>query len=141
MGMRTGMAGILLALMIGVLLLILIEIRKWQTGRSLISKRQFAIRMVGGALLWALVTAVFVGIYVLRLGTPKGHPVLFLIFWLSCVAAAFVLMFLAIADLRQVENQQTQRQAQLWRDMARIVAGKPPAEEPKPKDSRGTGAP
>jgi uncharacterized membrane protein len=131
------MAAVLLALMVGVLLLIAIEIRKWQTGRSLVSRRRFLLRMAGGALLWVLVAAVFVGIYILRLGSARGQPVLFLAFWLGCVVIAFVLMFLAVADMREVERQQTRHQTDLWREMARMIAGKPQPEEKPKQDGEG----
>jgi len=134
---RSAVAVILLALMMGVLLLIIIEIRKWQTGRSVISRRRFRIRMVGGGLLWALATAVFLGIYVLGPRVLDKRPVLFLAYWLGCLAAAFVLMFLAIADMREVETRQTQREVRMWREMARLIAGKPEPENDT-KDKPGS---
>jgi len=138
---RTAMGAILLALMVGVLILVAIEIRQWQTGHSVISRRRFAIRMVGGALLWALVTAVFVGVYLLGLGSARSRPVLFIAFWSGCVVVALALMFLAVADMREVESRETERRMELWREMARMIAGKPKPEEPKADDSRGPRAP
>jgi len=137
---RNALAVILLALMMGALLLMVLEIRKWQTGRSVISRRRLWIRMAGGTLLWALVTAVFLGIYVLGLGTPQGRPVAFLVYWMSCVVVAFVLMFLAIADMREVETRQTEREMRMWREMARLIAGKPESKD-ETTDKPGSDAP
>jgi hypothetical protein len=140
--MRSVMAVVLPALMIGVLVLIVIEIRQYHMGRRLISRRRFSIRMAGGVLLLGLMAAVFLGVYILGLGSPKGRPVLFLTFWLGCVAVAFVLMFLAVADMREVESHQTRREHQLWREIARLLAGKPPSKDSQretPRGSRGPG--
>jgi hypothetical protein len=54
---------------------------------------------------------------------------------------ALALMFLAVADMREVESRETERRMELWREMARMIAGKPKPEEPKADDSRGPRAP
>ena len=69
------------ALGIGVIILMLVEAREWQARRTVISRRQVALRMLGGLLLLCLLTAIFLGLFILGLRSPTGRPVLFLAWW------------------------------------------------------------
>jgi len=114
---------ILLAVgVIGIITLMLVEWREWRTGRALISRRQLALRLAGGGLLLLLLAAVFVGDYILRLGRPQGHPLLFVAWWMGCLALAVILLLMAFADLRHVEERGRQRESEIWRDFARLLA-------------------
>ncbi|UCH35566.1 MAG: hypothetical protein JSV65_04230 [Armatimonadota bacterium] len=110
------------ALGIGVIILMLVEAREWQARRTVISRRQVGLRMLGGLLLLCLITAIFLGLFILGLRSPTGRPVLFLAWWLGCLAIAVILMFLALADLRHVENRRRDREHEIWRDFARVLA-------------------
>ena len=115
--------GLLLALMVGVLTLIAVEVRQWQTGRRLISRRRFVYRMIGGTLLFVLLGLMLYGLVFAGLGKPGGRPAMFLAFWGLCLLLGLSLVVLAIADLREVGRQQLARQEEIWRDFARGLAG------------------
>jgi len=115
--------GILLALMVGVLTLIAVEVRQWRTGRRLISRRRFVYRMIGGTLLFVLLGLMLYGLVFAGLGKPGERPAMFLAFWGLCLLLGLSLVVLAIADLREIGRQQLERQEEIWRDFARGLAG------------------
>ena len=104
--------------------LLLVEIRQYRVGRHLISRRRFRLRLVVGALMLVLLAAVFVGIFLLRLTRAAANPALFMAFWSACVLVAVVLIWLMLADLREVGDRYTDRQHEIWRDMARFLANR-----------------
>jgi len=110
------------ALGIGVIILMLVEVRQWRTGRHPISRGQLALRMVGGVVLLALLSGIFVGLYILGLRTPHGRAVLFLAWWMGCLALAVGLLFLALADMRHLEQRRREREHELWHDFAWLLA-------------------
>jgi hypothetical protein len=110
------------ALGIGVIILMLVEFRAWRAGRSVISGGHVAVRMVGGVILLALLTSIFLGLFIFRLRSPHGQPVLFLIWWTGCLILAIGLLFLALEDMRHVEQRQREREHQIWREFARMMA-------------------
>jgi len=113
-----------------VVILLLVEIRQYSAGRHLISRRRFALRLVTGLLILLLFAAVFVGLFVLRLREPYAHPTLFLGFWSGCLLVAVALVWVMLADMREVEDRFSQRQHELWRDMARFISNHmPPGKE------------
>jgi len=113
---------LLAAGVIGVITLLLVEVRGWRTGRSVISRRQLALRITAGAMLLVLLIAIFAGDYFLGLSTPEGHPVLFLAWWIGCLIIGIGLLFLALADMRHVAERRRQREHEIWRDFARLLA-------------------
>jgi len=104
-----------------VLVLLLLEIRSFQAGRTLITRRRLVLRVVAGLLLLALLVAVFVGIFMLRLTTAEQRPQLFLVYWTSCLLVAIVLVWVMLADLQEVESRYSERRQQIWRDMSEFV--------------------
>lgn len=124
-----------------VLLLLLIEIRSYTTGRTLISRRRLVLRIIAGILLLSLFAAVFVGLFILRLTGAQARPQLFITYWSSCLLVAVVLVWVMLSDLQEVEDRASKRQHEMWRDMARFVAGQmnpedqaeagPKGDEPK----------
>lgn len=124
-----------------VLLLLLIEIRSYTTGRTLISRRRLVLRIIAGLLLLSLFAAVFVGLFILRLTGAQARPQLFLTYWSSCLLVAVVLVWVMLSDLQEVEDRASKRRHEMWRDMARFVAGQmnpedqaeagPEGDEPK----------
>ncbi|HUX02298.1 MAG TPA: hypothetical protein VMY35_15140 [Phycisphaerae bacterium] len=122
-----------------VLLLLLIEIRSYTTGRTLISRRRLVLRIIAGLLLLSLFAAVFVGLFILRLTGAQARPQLFITYWSSCLLVAVVLVWVMLADLQEVEERASQRKHEMWRDMAQFVAGQiksadQPKAEPGPED-------
>jgi Na+/melibiose symporter-like transporter len=104
-----------------VLVLLAIEIQSYRRGRTIISRRRMTLRMVAGALLLTLLVAVFLGLFVLGLRDASTNPQFFLAYWSMCLLAAIALMRVMLADLQEVEDRLTQRQHEMWRDMARFV--------------------
>ncbi|HUT75395.1 MAG TPA: hypothetical protein VM221_11265 [Armatimonadota bacterium] len=116
------LAVLLPALGIGVIILMLVELQQWRAHRTLISGRQVALRMVGGIILLALLTAIFLGLYLLGLRSPAGRPGFFIAWWLGCLVAAIALIYVALVDVRHVEEHRREHENALWRDFARTLA-------------------
>jgi hypothetical protein len=117
--------GVLLAAaMIGALIMLAVEVRQWTSGRLFISRRRFVLRMLVGFTLLVLLAGIFAGLLILRLAQPGGRPLLFLGYWLGCLAAAFALVFLALAEMREVRLRGRERENEIWKDIARLIAGK-----------------
>ncbi len=113
---------ILPALGVVVIILMLIEARHWRAGRHLMSGRQVWLRLAGGVVLLMLLTAIFCGLYILRLRSPAGQPLLFIGWWMGCLAAAIGLIYLALVDMRHVDERRRERENELWREFARTLA-------------------
>ena len=120
-----------------VLLLLLMEIRSYTAGRTLISRRRLVLRIIAGILLLSLVAAVFVGIFILRLTGAQDRPQLFVAYWSSCLLLAVLLVWVMLADLQEVEDRASQRQHDMWRDMAKFVAGQTNPEDQPEADPKG----
>ena len=124
------------ALGIGVIILMLVEFRAWRAGRSVISAGQIALRMVGGGILLVLLAAIFLGLFILHLRHPHGQPILFLIWWTGCLILAIGLLFLALEDMRHVEQHQREQEHQIWREFARMMAERMRGDRgDKPRDN------
>jgi fructose-1,6-bisphosphatase/inositol monophosphatase family enzyme len=116
-----AVAVLLAALFFAVLILAMLEARQYASGRSLITRRRFVIRMLGAGLMLAEVAAIFLGLFVLNLRSPRGHPWSWAAWWAICLIGGFVLMFLALADAKELEARHGERERQLWRDYARSL--------------------
>jgi predicted small integral membrane protein len=110
------------ALGIAVIILMLVEVRQWRADRTGIPGRQMALRIAGGVIMLALLTAIFLGLYIPGLRSPAGRPVFFVAWWTGCLLAAIGLIVLALADMRRVERRQREREHALWREFARTLA-------------------
>ena len=102
----------------------MVEIRQFRTGRRLISRHRFALRLVAGMLMLVLLAAVFVGLFVVRLTQAEPRFALFMGYWSGCIVIAVVLVWAMMADVREVDDRLTERQHQIWRDMAQLLAGR-----------------
>lgn len=127
-----------------VFLLLLVEIRRFRSGRHLLSARRFALRIIAGLLMMGLLCAIFLGLFVFRLTSAISRADLFLAYWFGCIAVAFVLMFVMVADMRAVEDGYARRQHEIWRDFARFIAGTMPrspqqGEPDQPREPRDEG--
>lgn len=107
---------------LAVILLLLVEIRQYRAGRSLISRRRFLLRLAAGLLMILLVSGIFAGLFLLGLRDPRTNPRLFIGFWSGCLAVALALIWVMLSDMREVGERFTRRQHEIWRDMARFVA-------------------
>ncbi len=117
-----GLALALLILSLLVMVLVLVEVRQYRAGRHMISRRRFALRVVAGLLMLLLLAAVFLGLFVLQLRDAYARPQLFLAYWGGCIVLAAALAWVMVSDMQAVEDGFSQRQHQLWREMARFVA-------------------
>lgn len=111
------------ALAMLVALLLIVEVRNYRAGRHLISRRRLALRLVAGSLTIALIGAIFAGVFILRLLEAGERPEVFLTYWGACIVAAFGLIFIMLADVREVEERGLRREHEMWRDLARFLAG------------------
>ncbi len=121
-----GMSLVVLSLI--TLVLLAVEVRQYTAGRRLISRRRFVLRLAAGLLMLALLVAVFVGLFVVRLTDARGNLTVFMGYWFGCMMIAAVLVWVMLADMREVEDRFTQRQHEIWRDMARFIAEQPDVE-------------
>jgi cytochrome c biogenesis protein CcdA len=115
--------GVSLAILgIMVVLLLLVEVRSFRTRRTLITRRRLLLRLAAGVMLLALLSAVFVGLFVLRLVDTQSRPQLFVAYWSGCLLIAIALVWAMLTDLREVEDKFNARRHEIWHDMARFVA-------------------
>ena len=112
----------LVVLALAVILMLLVEVRQYRAGRRLLSARRFALRIIAGVLLFALLGAIFTGIFLLRLTHAEGNVRLFLTFWGGCALLATALVWIMMADLQETSRRAAQRQHEIWRDFARYIA-------------------
>jgi len=112
----------LAVLAIMVVILLLVEVRQYRTGRRMISRRRFVLRLVAGLLMLVLLAAVFVGLFVLKLTEARANLSLFMGYWSACLIVALALVSVMMADMREVGDRFTERQHEIWRDMARFIA-------------------
>ncbi len=117
-----ALAVVLLAAVVVVFILLAVEARQWRTGRLLISRGRFVVRIIGGLVLAGLLGGIFYGLMILRLVEPDGRPALFLGYWLGCVAAALALIVLALQEMKGVIEGQQKRENELWKEIARLIA-------------------
>ena len=105
-----------------VVILLLVEVRQYRMRRHLITRRRFVLRLVTGALMLVLLSGVFVGLFVLRLSIATEQPGLFFAYWSGCLAVAVILVLVMLADMQDVEGRSSEREHEIWRDMASFVA-------------------
>ncbi len=127
------LAVLLPALAVLVIALLIGEVRRYRAGRHLVSNRRLALRLASGLLMVALLAAIFIGVFVIKLLDATARPQDFLVFWGSCMGAAFVLMLLMLADVREVEDRSLRREHEIWRDFARFIASQMKRGEESPE--------
>lgn len=120
-----------------VVLLLLIEVRSFRARRTLISRRRLALRVAAGFMLLALLAAVFLGLFALRLYSAQSRPQLFLAYWSGCLLISVALVWVMLADLREVEDRFNARRHEIWHDMARFLADRMKADGSSNAGSKG----
>ncbi len=121
--------------------LLYLEIRNFRTGRTLITRRRLMLRVLAGMLLMSLIAAVFVGLFLLKLESAQGREALFLIYWCSCLGVAIALVWVMLADLQEVEDRFSQRQHEIWRDLAQFAADQVKTKQGEDAESKGKSEP
>jgi len=122
-----------------VVILMLVEVRQYRMRRHLINRRRFVLRMVTGALMLVLLSGVFVGLFVLRLSGAAGQPGLFFGYWSGCLAVAVILVLVMLADMQEVEGRSSEREHEIWREMASFVARQTSGEKRGESEAGGEG--
>ncbi len=92
-----------------------LQIGQYRRGDHIITRRQFAIRMVTAALLLLIIGLIFFGsLY------PWQSALHALVFAMFLTFLAVVVVFLAFGDLRQIEVQKHLRQAEIYRKIQEL---------------------
>jgi hypothetical protein len=112
------------------LILLALEVRSYASGRTLITARRLVLRLIAGVILLALLAAVYAGLFLLDLRSAEPRPQVFAAYWLTCLLLAFVLMWVMMMDLREVETKFEERKQRMWEDMARFVEDRTKQDEP-----------
>lgn len=131
----------LAVLAVMVVILLLVEVRQYRTGRRMISRRRFVLRLVAGLLMLVLLAAVFVGVFVLNLTAARANFSLFMGYWSGCLIVALALVWVMMADMREVGDRLTERQHEIWRDMARFIADRGGVKDGEDADPGPEGRP
>lgn len=84
-------------------------------GMTVLSGRQFGLRMATGALLLICIGMVFYSVV-----RPPVTPVTALVFWGGLTLLPLVVIVLAWLDLRELSRIRHQRQAELYRGLAEL---------------------
>lgn len=98
---------------IGVLSLAAAQAVEYLGGRSIISSKQFVLRMAMAVLLLACLGAIYLGALVTW--SSRWHE---LAYWTAILVATGVITVLALLDLRWCERLKHQRRAELYRSLA-----------------------
>ena len=104
--------------------LLWLEVRKYRSGQQIITVRRFRLRLAAGAIAVVLCAAIFSILFVLPPTYAESHPVVLLSIWGACLAMAIALIWIMLADIQEVEDRLNQREHEIWRDFARLVAAK-----------------
>lgn len=99
--------------MAGIGALFVLEVHRWYTQRSVVTKRQKVIRVALVALIEALFGMMIVG----PLITAQKDPISSLVYWLICLILGFAVVLLALFDLKAVAGQYVQLNRQVLRDL------------------------
>lgn len=92
-----------------------LQVLQYRRGQHVISKRQLVMRLVTAALLLTIIVLIFwAALY------QWPSPLAALIFWTALTLVAILVIFIALADLRQVEREKHLRQAELYRSIQRL---------------------
>ncbi|MGD9520099.1 MAG: hypothetical protein AB7W28_11365 [Armatimonadota bacterium] len=111
-------AGVFLAIVGAcVATLLAVQVEEYVHGRSLLTPRHLALRLVTGLLLLLVIVGVFIGVL-----WPFHSALNELFYWFGLLLGACAVAFLAILDLRIVDRVKHQRRAELYRRIAEAEA-------------------
>jgi TRAP-type C4-dicarboxylate transport system permease large subunit len=104
---------VLLVAAMAVITGVALQVSQYLRGRQLITRGQFVLRMVTAGILLFIIAMIFGGV-LFQWPSPEAE----LGFWAVLTLLAIAVIFLAFSDLRQVEQQQHLKQAELYRSVA-----------------------
>ena len=105
----------LFAACVAVLTMMALQVLSFVRGRSIITRRHFALRMVSGALLLAILLGIFAG-HTIKFPSPWHE----LAFWAVIVLSTVAVAVLALTDLRLTERQIHLRRAELYSQLGKL---------------------
>lgn len=100
-------------MVVGVVILAAMQAVEYLGGRSLISSKQFALRLVMAALLLICLGAIYLGASI-----TWANRWYELAYWMAILVVTGVITALALLDLRWCERLKHQRRAELYRSLA-----------------------
>jgi hypothetical protein len=107
-------AGIFLAVIaVCAAIMMTVQLVEYLRGRSLLTRRHLALRLLTGVLLVGIVAGIYAGVLI-RFPSPLAE----LAYWGSVVVFLGVVILLGLTDLRMLERVVHQRRAQLYRQLA-----------------------
>jgi hypothetical protein len=126
--------GIILAsLAMAILVAVFHQTWSYLRGQTLISRRQFGLRLSMGALLLLTIGMIFYAAIHL-----PANPLTALIYWTILTFLPLVVVVLAWLDLKELARTRHQRQAELYRGLADLQhqLQNPPRDKSQPEDQR-----
>ena len=93
------------------------QISEYVRRHSIITPKQFALRMLMAVLLLAVIGGIYVGAVFSQKGAWLG-PLGQALYWTALLLVACVIVVLAMHDLRMLERVRHQRRAELFRRLA-----------------------
>ncbi len=99
-----------------------LEFFKYRSGWPGMSRRRLVLRFVAWALAVGLCAGLFTGLFLVSKTFVVRHPWAVLALWTGCFAAAFALLGVVFADMKEVEAGVRAREAELWKGFAEDVA-------------------
>ena len=113
----TSTAAIVLSIItVAILIALGVQVSQYRHGRSIISRKQFLLRLLMAGLLLVIVGMIFIGAAVAWPKTPRG-ALIGIVFVTVPLILSVVVVMLAMADMRAVEREQHVRQAAIYRAM------------------------
>ncbi|MCS7253717.1 MAG: hypothetical protein RMK18_02970 [Armatimonadota bacterium] len=136
---QTIVTSIIIALQVGIVIVIVLEVYHFRRKRTVITGGQFVLRMAIGAVFLALLSLLFGGIIgAFRFRSTESE----LWFWMSCLIMVVVLLFLLLVDAHLLYKSKMHMRERLYedlaRDMLRSIAKRAVEQQNQSKDDEGT---
>lgn len=103
--------------MIGIGLLFLLEVRKWRQMGAVMTRGQRILRV----LLIVTIEALFVMMIIGPSVTGRKDPITSLVYWSGCLVLGFIVVVLALLDVRGVVGQYARLNRQMFRELREPV--------------------
>ena len=114
--------------------LFVLEVIKYRSGTLMISARRFRLRFAAWVLALLLCVTVGVGIFALPRSFAHSHPGVVLGLWSLGLVMAIALIWIMLADIQEVEDRVKDREREIWRDFARMVASAGEKRDPEKQE-------
>ena len=118
--------------------LFVLEVLKYRSGLAVISPRRFRLRFAAWLLALLLCFTVFVAMFVIPSSFVARHPGVVLGLWTLGLVTGVALIWIMLVDIQEVEDRIKQRESEIWRDFARMLAsgGEKPREPENPEQPK-----